>query len=76
MLTRSPSVSAAEDFGSLDARVAQESLLKVMWLPGWEGSLGENQDTSICMVGALCCVLESITTLLIGYIPIKIKSLN
>ena len=42
-----------------------------MWRPGWEGSLGENEDC-ICMAGSLCYVAETITTLLIR-LQYKIK---
>ena len=46
--------------------LAQETLLNVMWQPGWEGSLGENG--CMFMYGRVaCCSPESITTLLIGY---------
>ena len=44
-------------------------LLNVMWQPGREGSLG-GTDTCICMAESLCCASETITTLLIGYIPV------
>ena len=30
-------------------------------------------DTSICMAESLCCPLQTITTLLIGYIPTQNK---
>ena len=30
-------------------------------------------DTRICMAGSLCCPLETITTLLIGYTPMQNK---
>ena len=46
--------------------MAYGMLLNVMWQPGWEGSLAEN-DTYICMTETLCCSLEIITTLFISY---------
>ena len=33
----------------------------------------ERIDTSLCMAESLCCVPETVTTLLIGYIPIEKK---
>ena len=30
-------------------------------------------DTCICMAESLCCALETITTLIIGYIPVQNK---
>jgi len=50
--------------------IAHGTLLNVMWQPEWEGVWGR-MDTCICMTEALCCSPETITTLLIGYIPIK-----
>ena len=48
---------------------AQGTLVSVTWQPGWEGSLGKN-DTCRCVAEFLCCPLETITVLLIGYTPI------
>ena len=45
--------------------LAQETLLNVMWQPGWEGNLGE--ETCTCMAKSLCSPAETITTLPIGY---------
>ena len=45
-------------------------MLRVMWQPGWEGSLG-GMDTCTCMAESLRCSPETLTTLLIGYIPIE-----
>ena len=39
-----------------------------MWQPEWEGSLGENGYMRIT-AELLCCVPETITTLLISYTP-------
>ena len=47
--------------------LAHGTLLNVMWQPGWEGSLGENGYT-LCMAEYLCCLPETITALLIGYV--------
>ena len=33
-------------------------------------------DTHICIAESLCCLPESITILLIGYMPIQNKKLN
>ena len=52
---------------------AQGILLNVIWQPGWEGSLEEKGYIYICMAEFLCCLLETTTTLLIGYTPIKSK---
>ena len=42
------------------------------YVVAWMGrSLGENGDTCICMAEPLCCPPETITVLLIGYIPIQ-----
>ena len=48
--------------------IAQVTLLNIMWQAEWEGSLGENRYVN--MYEALCCLPETITTLLIGYTPI------
>ena len=53
--------------------IAQGILLNVIWQPGWEGSLEEKGYIYICMAEFLCCLLETTTTLLIGYTPIKSK---
>ena len=55
----------------------------VSWQPEWEGSLWENGHVYICMDESLCCLpetvttlllAETITTLLIGYTPkLKVK---
>ena len=45
--------------------MAQETLLSVMWQPGWEGSL-RRLETCLCLAESLCCPSESITTLLIS----------
>ena len=47
----------------------------VMWQPGWEGVWGR-MDARLCMTASLCCPLEIITTLLIGYTPIQNKEFN
>ena len=44
-----------------------------MWQPGWE-EVWERMDTCICMAESLCCPSETITMLLVGYSPYKIKS--
>ena len=46
------------------------TLLNVMYGSGGEG-VGGRMDTCICMTESLHCSLETITTLLIVYIPIK-----
>ena len=51
---------------------AQETLLSVMWQPGWEQSLGENGYMYMCE--SFSCSAETITTLLIGYTPKQNKS--
>ena len=48
--------------------IAQEILLNVVWKPGWEVSWG-SMDECIHVAQSLCCPPETITTLLIGYIP-------
>ena len=40
----------------------------VMWQPGWEVGL----DTCMCVAESLRYSPETVTTLLIGYIPIKV----
>ena len=55
--------------------MAHATLLNVMWQPRWEGSLGENGCMCMYMAESLCCSLESITTLLIGYAAIQNKKL-
>ena len=49
---------------------SQGTLFTVMWQPGWEDSLGENEYMYICMAESLCCPPETITTLLISYTPL------
>ena len=44
----------------------------LMWQPGWEGGL-QRMNTCVCMAESLCCSPETITTLLISYIPIQNK---
>ena len=51
--------------------IAHGTLLNVICQPGWERSLGGRIDTCVCMAESLCCSPEIITTLLIGYTPIK-----
>lgn len=46
----------------------QTMMAGLMWLPGGGGELGR-MDTCICMAESLCYAPETITTLLIGYIP-------
>ena len=43
------------------------------WQPGWEWNLRENGY--MYMYESLCCPPEAVTTLLIGYIPIKDEKL-
>ena len=43
--------------------MAQGTLLNVMWQPGWEGSLGENEYVYIGMAESLHCSPENVTTL-------------
>ena len=52
-----------------DPLVAQGTLLNVMWNSKWEG-LGGRMDTYICLAESLCCPVETVTTLFIGYTPI------
>ena len=49
-------------------------LSHVMWQPGWEG-VWERMDACKCVTASLCCPLEIIMTLFIGYTPIQKKSL-
>ena len=49
--------------------IAQGALFNVMWQPGWEGRVGENGYMDI-MAESFCCLLETITTLLISYTPV------
>ena len=37
------------------------------------GEFGGRMDTCICMAESLCCLPETITTLLIGYSPVQNK---
>ena len=53
--------------------ITHGTLLNVVWQPGWEGSWGGRMDTGIYMAEALCCSPETITTLLISFIPIQSK---
>ena len=48
--------------------VDQGTLLNVMWLPGWEGSLGENGYMHM-----YDCSPETVITLLISYIWLQNK---
>ena len=52
-----------------DLRLAQGTLLNVVWQPGWERSLGEN-GYMYTKAESLYCSLEIITTLFISYMPI------
>ena len=49
---------------------AQGTLLSVTWQPGWRGVWGR-RDTCVCLAELLHCALETVTTLFIGYNPIK-----
>ena len=49
-----------------------ETLLNVIWQPGWKGSLGENR----CMEELLPCSPETIKTLLISHIPTQNKKIK
>ena len=49
--------------------VAQGTLLNVRCQPGWEGSLGEKGYMCTCMAESLPCSPETVTRLLISYIP-------
>ena len=57
--------------------IARGTLLSVMWQPGQEGNLGENERmyVYVYMAESLCSA-ETITTLFIGYIPIQNKKLK
>ena len=52
-----------------DLLYSKGSLLNVMWQPAGEGVLGR-MDTCVCLAESLLCSPETITTLLIAYIPI------
>ena len=56
-------------------RTALESLLHVMWQPGWQGVRGR-MDTCLWMADSLCCAPETVITLLIGYTPMQNKKLK
>ena len=43
-----------------------------MWQPGWEGVWGR-KDTCVCMSESLPHTPETVTTLLIDYMPIENK---
>ena len=48
-----------------------ETLLNVICHSGWEGGLGENEY--ICTYGwVLCCSSETVTTLLISYVCVRV----
>ena len=49
------------------------TLLNVMWQPGWRGSLERNWIHAYRMAVSLCGSPETITVLLIGYLPIQNK---
>ena len=52
--------------------IAQGTLPKVMWQPGWERSWGESGYMYMYgWIESLCCPPETITTLLISYTPIE-----
>ena len=50
--------------------MAYGALLSVMWQPGREGSMWR-KDTCMRMTESLYCSPETVTTLLISYIPIE-----
>ena len=52
-----------------------ETLLSVMWQPGWEGSLGENGNVYMYMTESLT-VPETVPVLLTGYTSIQNKNLK
>ena len=52
--------------------IAQETQLHVIWLAGWEGSLGKNGYLE-CMTEFLSYSLETVTTLLTSYTPVENK---
>ena len=54
--------------------MAHGILLNVMWQPGQEGSLGEN-DPCVRMAESLCYLPETTTTLLINY-AVVVQSLS
>jgi len=60
---------------SLKVTRGQRTLLNVMWQPEWEERLGR-MDSCVYMAESLCCPLESVTTLLIGYQFSSVQSLN
>ena len=51
--------------------MAHGTLPNVIWQTIGRG-FGGRMDTCICMAESLCCPPETITTLLIGYTPMKI----
>ena len=59
---------------SLKVTRGQRTLLNVMWQPEWEERLGR-MDSCVCMAESLCCPLESVTALLIGYQFSSVQSL-
>ena len=71
-VSRSGLVAACFKWGGTIHWTASGTLLRVMWQPGWEGSLGE-METCICMPESLCYLPETITTLIPRY---KAKSLK
>ena len=54
--------------------VQHMELCSMLWA-GWEGVLGR-MDICVCIAESLCCPPETITILLIGYIPIQNKKLK
>ena len=52
--------------------VAHGTLPSVLWQPGWEGVWGR-KDTCVCMSEFHPCTPETVTTLLIDYMPIENK---
>ena len=52
-----------------DLHIALGTLLNIMWHLGHKGSLSEN-GYILYRAESLCCLSETITTLLIGYTPI------
>ena len=55
-------------------RIAQGTLLNVIWQPGWEGSLGENGYMH--MYESLCCSPDTVTTSFMRYNPLQTKKLK
>ena len=53
---------------SKDHCIVHETLLNVMWQPGWE-EIWERMDACICMAEFLHCSSETIATFLIGLYP-------